>query len=212
MRKLLSLVLLVAIFTGCDAKESRVSTDNLIALSWQKGFCKLNKHKRECKSIKKDSFEANNFVLHGLWPQPKSKKYCKGKKKSRVENELYKKLKIVMPGTRSGLHKHEWKKHGTCYGGGVDRYYKDSIKLLKAVNQTKLREFFVKNQGKIVKKEQLNRLFDYPRKFNMICKKGVITELRFALKGDIGSSNLSTLLKAAKPLHGGCKRGKIVGY
>lgn len=212
MIKILILAMLVSLFSGCDAKESRVSTDNLLALSWQKSFCKLNRHKRECKNIKKNSFEASNFVLHGLWPQPKSKKYCKGKKKARVENELYKRLKVVMPGTRSGLHKHEWKKHGTCYGLDVDEYYEDSIKVLEEVNKTPLREFFIKNQGKTITKEQLNKQFKYPRKVQMVCKKGLVTELRFALKGEIKKSNLSQLLKEAKPLRGGCKKGKIAGF
>ena len=212
MIKLLSLILLVVLFTGCDAKEVSVSTDNLLALSWQKSFCKLNRQKRECKNIKKNSFEASNFVLHGLWPQPKNKKYCKGKKKARVENKLYKRLKVVMPGTRSGLHFHEWKKHGTCYKRGIDEYFKDSIKLLEDINQTPLRKFFIKNQGKIITKEQLNRLFKYPRKVQMVCKKGFVTELRFALKGEIKNSNLSQLLKEAKPLRGGCKKGKIAGF
>jgi len=114
-----------------------------------------------------------------------------------------------MPGVKSGLHKHEWRKHGSCYGKDEDGYFKDALKLLDEVNNSSLREFFAKNRGKVITKAQLNQKFKHPRKFIMICKKGLITELRFALKGRVDKENLSELLKKAKPLRGGCQRGRI---
>jgi len=43
----------------------------------------------------------------------------------------------------------------------------------------------------------------------MICQKGYITELRFALNGEITKDNFYTLLKNSKSLKGGCQKGKI---
>jgi ribonuclease T2 len=70
--------------------------------------------------------------LHGLWPQPRSQAYCGVDERAveqdkrrrwrdlpweRLDDDLWNRLQQAMPGTRSGLHKHEWIKHGTCYDG-----------------------------------------------------------------------------------------------
>ena len=35
-------------------------------------------------------------------------------------------LQIKMPGYASGLHLHEWYKHGTCYRETPEEYYQES--------------------------------------------------------------------------------------
>jgi len=214
MKNIMIIGLITALFIGCNASQNKkVSTNNLLAISWQKSFCSLNRHKKECKNIQKNSFEANNFVLHGLWPQPRNKVSCKTKESGYLSKELFNKLKGVMPGVKSGLQKHEWKKHGTCYNTTVDRYFEDAMKVLQEINSAPLKTFFIKNQGKIITKQQLNVKFaKHSRKFSLVCKKGLIVELRFNLKGDISKNNLNTLLEAARPLKGGCSKGKIAGF
>ncbi len=119
-----------------------------------------------------------------------------------------------MPSVLSGLHKHEWKKHGSCYGKSERNYFTDAMSLLKQVNNSKIRDFFVTNRGRVITKKNLNMAIkksfgNTARKVQMICKKGLIIELRFSLKGDPEKDNISTLLKNAKPLIGGCQRGRI---
>ncbi|MGB5596474.1 MAG: hypothetical protein WBM62_20900, partial [Crocosphaera sp.] len=41
--------------------------DYLLALSWQPAFCETRPTKTECLTKDTDTFEAGNFVLHGLW-------------------------------------------------------------------------------------------------------------------------------------------------
>ena len=200
---------------------SKVSTDNLLAISWQNAFCQTHQNKRECRNVKPSAYSATRFTLHGLWPQPRSKVDCRGSRKVRLEKKLYQELLEVMPAAKSGLQNHEWKKHGTCYGKSADDYFEDSIALVKQVNASAVRDLFAKNIGKIITKKSLMMAFDKAygkgsgRKVKMMCSKGLITELQINLGGEINPKTpLDTLLKKARNAKGGCNRGKVdaVGF
>ena len=193
--------------------SSDISQDNLLAVSWQENFCKLNGYKKECKRFRRRDFGWNNFVLHGLWPQPRSKQNCSNKFE-RLDKQTFQKLKIAMPSVISGLHKHEWRKHGSCYGTSEKEYFNDAMSLLKQVNDSPIRDFFLRNRGRIITKQSLNMIIkksfgNASRKIQMVCKRGLITEIRFSLKGDARRDSLKTLLKDAKPFRGGCQKGRI---
>ena len=200
---------------------SKVSTDNLLALSWQNAFCQTHQKKKECRNIKPNSYTATHFTLHGLWPQPRSKQNCKGKRKVYLDKPLYLELLSVMPAAKGGLQHHEWKKHGTCYGTDQAEYFEDSILLIKQFNNSAVQNLFAKNIGKTITKEQVMRAFDNSygkgsgRKVKMMCNKGMISELQINLGGEIKkTSKMADLLKGAKNAKGGCKRGKVdrVGF
>ncbi len=231
MKKILSILFLVILAIGGfaytqtkqDGKQyaSQISTNNLLAISWQNAYCETHQNKRECRNVNFKAYSSSNFTLHGLWPQPRSKINCKGEKKVWLNKELYKELKRVMPGVKSGLHKHEWKKHGTCYGKSADLYFEDSISLLKQVNNSSVRDLFVKNIGKTLTKKEVMMAFDKSfgkgsgRKVKMMCKNGLIIELQINLDGEISKSgNLSKFLKNASHAKGGCLKGKVdrAGY
>jgi hypothetical protein len=106
--------------------------EHVLAVSWQPAFCETRPRLPECRSQTADRFDASNFALHGLWPQPRSQAYCGVDERTvaqdkrrrwrdlpweRLDDDLWSRLRQAMPGTRSGLHKHEWIKHGTCYDG-----------------------------------------------------------------------------------------------
>ena len=216
MRKIIGLVLVVLGAFGFSLFGHRVSTKNILAVSWQKSFCVTHKNKKECRSLDKKDFAWENFTIHGLWPQPRSKQNCSNRYE-RLDSDIWKILKKKMPGVASGLAKHEWRKHGSCYGKSEEEYFKDAMKLLDEVNDSKIKDFFVKNQGKVITKEQLNMVLkesfgNVARKVQMVCKRGFVTELRFSLDGNVKKSSLKKLLSFGKPLRGGCQRGKIASF
>ncbi len=208
VRRIVSLVLLVGGLFGFSFFKSTVSKENLFSVSIQQNFCRFHKNKKECRSLNRNSFVQNNFTLHGLWPQPRSRHDCSNKY-DRIDNALWSELRVKMPGVMSGLAKHEWRKHGSCYGKSEQGYFKDSLKLLDEVNKSALRNFVFSHKGKVVTKEQINQVLKQPRKVQLVCKKGYISEIRFSLKGDISKNSLEELQQGAKSLHGGCQRGKI---
>ncbi|MEA1918597.1 MAG: ribonuclease T2 [Campylobacterota bacterium] len=202
-------------------RSSKVSTQNVLAISWQNAFCQTHQNRRECRNVKPSAFSATHFTLHGLWPQPKNNNYCKPTKKIYLKKPLYKKLLHVMPAAASGLHQHEWKKHGTCYGTSPEQYFEDSIALLNQINSSAVRDFFVTNIGQSVSIKQVHFAFDKAfgqgsgRKVKMKCQKGLIIELQITLGGDISNNQrIEPLLKNALKAQNGCQKGRIdrVGF
>ena len=196
--------------------KKNTTQDVVLALSWTAAFCETAPHKRECKTQKAGRYDVTHFALHGLWPEGQ---YCSQTPYQNVSDSLWKAMKKTMPGTASGLHKHEWKKHGTCYSDTPERYYEDSLRLLNAINKTPVRTLFEANIGQHLSARAIRAAFD--RSFGKGAGERVlihcvrdeartlIQELRIGLKGDIASANLPVLLKQARHKKQGCKGGII---
>ena len=77
-----------------------------------------------------------------------------------LDEEVEEALAKVMPGFASELHKHEWIKHGTCYGTDANTYYEDAISLVNQVNQSAFGKIFSQNIGKNITLKQIRMLAD----------------------------------------------------
>ncbi len=204
----------------------------LLALSWEPTFCETHQQKTECKTLTSTRQDANYLSLHGLWPQPRNNAYCnvgittktidRRKKwglleKLELSDETRKKLAIVMPGYASNLQRHEWVKHGTCYGKSAELYYQDAIRLTDTINQSEVGILLKNNIGKRVSSTEVRQAFNQAfgeglgKKVNMRCdKKGRLGELWINLSGDISSdSSLSSLLKNAVNASNNCESGLV---
>lgn len=185
--------------------------DYLLALSWQPAFCESKPEKPECKRLAANPSlpEATNFVLHGLWPQPKSNIYCgvsqkdiafdEGNKRDwsklppiekELSSETWEKLKAVMPGTLSNLHRHEWIKHGTCYEGTPEEYYAESIALLEEFKKSPTQVLVANNIGRQLAIKQIDEALssfgsDSGDKVEVKCNNSLLGEFWINLAGDI---------------------------
>lgn len=219
-----------------DSTQSAVSSDYLLAISWQPAFCQTHQQKPECASQTVDRYDATHLSLHGLWPQPESRAYCKvsnqdktADKQSRwhllpaveLTEPTLEKLTIAMPGVASHLERHEWIKHGTCYGDSAEVYYQHALALLEQLNDSSVRNFIEENVGKTVTAAAIRAQFDESfgkgtgGKVNIKCNQGMITELWINLTGQIGNTTpLSELLKNAESVKASCEHGIIdpVGF
>lgn len=180
-----------------------------------------------------NSFGAFEFVLHGLWPQPRSNAYCNVAKKQvgmdknkqwyrldklDLDTDTRSKLSKLMPGYASYLHRHEWVKHGTCYGTSADAYYDDAMALQTQVNESKVRQYFKQNIGRMVYLKEIRKVFDKAfgagagEHVTIQCKKGLITELWLHIGS--GSSELKALFKGGERPRSRCSKGRIdaVGF
>ncbi len=200
----------------------------LLALSWQHAFCETHKNRKECRYNRSQTKSNYRFVLHGLWPQPRDNFYCdlpkdikmldkhrrwNGLPDLELSDALRDKLSQVMPGYNSNLHKHEWYKHGTCYGTNEEDYFSNAVSLTNQVNSSKLGEFFAQNQGRTVTLQQVRYKAEQSfgrgvgKKIEMKCRDGRITELWFHL--GYGSDKLSQLLRDGKNVRSRCGKGLI---
>lgn len=226
--------------SGVDKPTTTLSPggnkDYVLAVSWQAGFCQSHKKKTECANQTHDRFDASNLALHGLWPQPINNTYCgvsaidkaidRNKRwqllpKVPLNPETSGKLAIAMPGMVSNLERHEWIKHGTCYGANADEYYSEAMQLLAQINASPVRTLFIDNVGKTLTSQELRSAFDDAfgpgsgRKISVKCTGNLITELWINLRGEIeAATKMADLLKPAPVSNKTCNLGKIdkVGF
>lgn len=210
-------------------------TQYILAINWQPAFCETSPDKPECRAQAPDSYEATNFTLHGLWPQPRSNEFCGVSDDDRWASEnghwfdlpevqlsarLRAELDEVMPGTRSALDRHEWTKHGTCYGTSQTEYYADALDLVLAVNVSAVAELFASKIGRKITLREVRAAFDADfgagagDRVRMACEpdgnRTIITELTIGLTGTItGPDDLAALIAAAGPTEGGCNSGMV---
>jgi len=195
MKKLLFLMLATLLFA--------VSKENILALTWQNSFCKVNPKNRACINRKYSDYSIKHFLLHGLWP--KKRNFCSTQYKFELPPLLLRVLKKYMPSI--SLAKHEWRKHGTCFGTDAKTYFLTAIKLTQQFNETQFLSFVRMHMGEFITLARLRYIFgqvfgDYnKRKFQLICKRKdgniYITEIRLNLKGDPTKKDLQELIDNA---------------
>jgi ribonuclease T2 len=210
-------------------------TQYVLAVNWQPAFCETAPRARECRDQRPNSFEATNFALHGLWPQGRDAEYCDVTNRDRIASQdgrwrdlppldltlaQRRDLEIVMPGSQSGLDRHEWTKHGSCYEGGQREYYGDSLDLMLALNASDVTELFASNIGKRITLAEVRAAFDASfgpgagERVSMSCVQDgngtLISELRIALTGEItGPDDFGALMLAAEPMQSKCRSGQV---
>ena len=122
-----------------------------------------------------------------------------------------------MPGYRSDLHRHQWTKHGTCYGTDADTYFDHAIGLIDQLNDSSVQALFEKRIGTRLRAAEVRAAFDRDfgpgagDRVRLDCdRQGLITELRIGLKGPISDdSRLGELIHAAPTRTVGCRGGWV---
>ncbi len=212
----------------------------VLAISWQAAFCERAQKRRECRTQSADRFDATHFSLHGLWPQPASNVYCDvdgqivARDKARkwrslgdlnLTAEMEQRLIRTMPGSMSGLDRHEWIKHGTCYSADAQTYYRHSLALMDKINSSAIRTLFTQNIGRYVSGDKIRDAFDFAfgkgvgKRVRISCRRdgarSLIVELTLGISGSITDSpDLSALMLASSETSPGCPGGIIdpVGF
>lgn len=207
-----------------------------LAITWQPAFCEGRSKVPECRSQRAGRFDTQNFTLHGLWPGPRGVEYCGVSSEERrlderrqwrrlpglgLSQEIRERLYEAMPGVRSGLHRHEWVKHGSCYGrGGRDGYFEDSLALLDQINKSSVRELFARSVGRNINaravRDAINRDFGpaVAQRVELKCRRDgrrqLITELRFYLQGPVSDTpRLERLASRGRKAGRGCGGGIV---
>ena len=211
------------------------ATNFLLVPSWQPAFCEGRPSKAECQSQTATSYEATHFALHGLWPQPRTNVYCNVPASDR-ERDLADSwaalpevtlsagtradLDNVMPGTQSMLERHEWIKHGTCYGTDQERYFAAALTAMSALNTSAVQALFAANIGRTITLAQIRAAFDTAfgvgagERVRVACAnddgRRIIGEITVGLGAPVtATSELGDLILAAAPTDGGCASGIV---
>ncbi|MBK1721152.1 ribonuclease T2 family protein [Thiocystis violacea] len=230
------------------------SIEYVLAASWQPGFCATaaGQDKAECRTQTSERYDATHFSLHGLWPDDLDDTaifpcYCdrgapikctsSQDRDTRIDlsPDVLERLQVVMPGVQSGLHLHEWPKHGACYeddktgpdaGATPDEYFTEAMAVLNALNASAVRDLFAAHLDSVLTRSQIEDTFNDAfgrgagERIQMRCTKitgeNIITEIWISLKGDITDpANLESLIQAAPPTSvsansHSCSSGRVV--
>lgn len=215
-----------------DRAGGGMESQYVLAASWQPAFCEKRATKPECAALTPSAAAARRFSLHGLWPQPIGRAYCgvAAPEREVAENGNWRRLPAPqltpatrtalaedMPGTVSQLDRHEWIKHGTCYGTDAETYFRQSLALLDQLNASEVQRLFEANIGKRLRAEEVRAACDRAfgpgsgERVRLECDQdGQITELRIGLKGQIhDGSALGDLIRAAPTRTAGCRGGWV---
>lgn len=207
----------------------------VLAVSWQPAFCETRPTVPECATQTGDRFDATNFALHGLWPEPRENVYCGVAADQRAADRAGRwadlpavglttgtraALERTMPGSRSFLHRHQWVKHGTCYGTSPEGYFADALRLMEELNASPVRALFADGIGRAVTGREIRRRFDAAfgpgagDRVELTCRRvgarRLILELKIALAGPVAPDRgLGAMLAAASVRQPGCASGIV---
>ncbi|MBP1857465.1 ribonuclease T2 [Rhizobium herbae] len=234
---LVTAILAVMVAPPAFAEEKATSpkgkTEYILAVSWQPGFCETRPNRKECTGQTSERYDATHFSLHGLWPMKKS--YCgvaadiraRDRKGDWLElpqlamaEDTAARLLVAMPGTQSGLDRHQWLRSGTCQGGTVQDYFALQLRFLDELNGSAVRALFADRLGRDVTESDVKQAFDTSfgkgagDRVRMRCQKAgarsVITGLTIGLSGDVAANTgLSALILAAGDTDFKCGKGTV---
>ncbi|MGE5154936.1 MAG: ribonuclease T2 family protein, partial [Bdellovibrio bacteriovorus] len=181
------------------ARRTSMEGQYVLAANWQPAFCEGRQRVPECRTQSGERPDARQFSLHGLWPQPTGKAYCgvggleRGLSESgdwgalpplELGRSLREALAERMPGVRSYLDRHQWIKHGTCYGTDAATYFGQAVALLDQLNESTVRALFESSIGQRLRASQVRQAFDQAfgsaagERVRLVCDdQGLITEL-----------------------------------
>ena len=207
----------------------------LLSLSWQPAFCESNPNKTECRTQTASRYDADHFSLHGLWPQPEGLEYCDVSTQDRLtdqrrrwndlprinlEEDTAQRLYRVMPGIRSGLERHEWVRHGSCFSSEPETYYRTALSLVDQINRSALREALIQHSGRSVTVIQLKTALETSfgegagRALGIRCswdgQRRLITDIRIQLKQPVNESTpIREALDTSSMAPGNCDAGEV---
>ena len=230
-RLALAVVLLAACGTwlglGSAALDGGRAQSMVLALSWQPAFCEGAPGRPECRALRPGDRAARAFSLHGLWPGDRGVTYCgaatalKDRRWSDlpepgIDRETAAALARAMPGMRSGLHRHQWAKHGSCAGTDADRYFATALALTAEANGSILAEAFRRRTGARLTAGEIRAVVAQAfgeaaaGRISILCRDGMIVELRLHLRGQIDpAARLAPLMAAARSVPPGCRGGRV---
>lgn len=213
-----------------EKSESRPATpeasnSSLLVMTWAPSLCKVETSASGCRTGRVGKL-GQSFVLHGLWPQPKSQQYCNvpksGRGKISLPPELQARLQDMMSDA-AVMSNHEWYAHGSCSGVDPTEYFRFAMTLAEQAVEV-LDPVFDGSVGRVLSSRSIREAFDnrYGRgagsRVGLVCRdargEGVVTfEVRLSLPAVLqlhrGSPSLGDALAAGPAVPPGCGKARV---
>ncbi len=180
----------------------------VLALSWSPSFCEAAEERSPGRAPAEQCGERPySFVVHGLWPQYEKgfPEYCQ-QPPPRVDRAAVSSMLDLMPSPR--LIFNEWRKHGTCAGFSVGRYFEEIRKARAVVKIPD--EFLEAPIAREVAPAEVEEAFLKANPnlsaggISVTCDSRRVNEVRVCLTKDLQFRDCSELERRS------CKRAKLV--
>ncbi|WP_328353046.1 ribonuclease T(2) [Mycobacterium sp. NBC_00419] len=204
------------------------STSSLLVMTWGPSLCTVERANSGCRSGHVGNL-GPTLILHGLWPQPSSEKYCplpSGQRDAslpalnlppNLQADLRSKMSDI-----TILAPHEWKAHGTCSGVTAQEYFSVAASLAGQAIQV-LNPAFLSAPGGRVSLEALRRVIgaafgpEAAKRVSLRCRgddgQAVAYEVQLSLPpvSDLVRDTvaLRDVITRGPTLSGGCRRGDV---
>lgn len=174
--------------------------------------------------------KGQGFALHGLWPQPRERAFCRVPAGERAHAEegrwsrlpalelsaaTRQRLSVLMPGVASHLDRYQWSKHGSCQDAPPEDYFRAALDVLEQLNASAVTGLFADRVGERLRIGEIRTAFDRAfgpgagQRVGLSCREDLIVELRLSLRGQPGAAPLGDLLRAAPVQASGCEGGYV---
>ncbi len=185
------------------------------AVTWQPTFCLLNNKISSCENPKPI------FTTHGIWPyffsnsdfQNRHPSYCthsagcSSSKPCKIDESVLSRMlndidfKNITTENPVNLLKHEWEKHGTCYGKEQHLYFSDFKSMKKIVTCD---DSFREHIGKFIDFKKLKSFFPKNTGFRCVTKDGkqLLFEVHYLIDADGGNFFHEKNLQIGEPCEG----------
>lgn len=102
----------------------------VLSLSWSPSYCGSRAGRDDAEQC--GAARPYGFVVHGLWPQHAAGGYpAQCATPGPVPSPVVEAVLPIMPSRK--LVEHEWRKHGTCAGGGAEDYFATTRKAYERI-------------------------------------------------------------------------------
>lgn len=219
------------------AFESDRADSSLLVVTWGPSLCRVEPSAVGCASGHVDEL-GRNWILHGLWPQPRENQYCNVPKavgdrarnthssdmpSVELQEDVRKNLQPLLSDA-AAMASHEWYAHGTCSGVTPDVYFGDAVALtlqareildpvfeagIQRISASTVRDLFDKEFGKGAG-ERVSLTCS-----NVVGVGHVIFEVQLSLPpvADLRTAgsplSLGDLLVKGPPVREGCRNARV---
>lgn len=222
------LVILVALVAaGVILRERHTESpaaggSSVLVLTWGPSLCRVETSASGCRSGRVAGL-GNSFLLHGLWPQPRSQQYCgvptrdRNRRPVDLPPDVSARVRELMSDPAVAT-RHQWDKHGSCSGVTEAEYFGIATALAEQAIAV-VDPLFDRSVGREVTARAVRDAFDdrygsgAGHRVGLVCRGGdsVAYEVRLSLPAvvDLRASGLSEALAAGPAVPPGCGRARI---
>lgn len=169
---------------ACQPSVTQAAFDYwVLALSWSPEYCASS----EARPDSQQCARPREFIVHGLWPQYERGHPESCDNRSGVPFRIVDRVEPLMPDR--GLVFHQWKKHGSCSGLGVEDYF---VQIERAMESLRIpSEALARATTHRTSRARLEREFLVvnPRlsapSITLECRDGYLREVRICLDRDL---------------------------